>query len=82
MVHPKFPVRSIPGDLPENAISEHIIMCAMAVHREPGPGLRVCEEAMDIDCSLDGLAPQRPVCLLINFNPRLVKEGLKRLFCN
>lgn len=129
----KFPVKSIPVDMPENAITERIIKCTIAVHRELGPGLleNVYEEAMDIECSMDGLVVQRQlripvlyrgktigdykpdmlvndlvvveiksverfdpvfeaqvstylkitrkrVGLLINFNSRLVKDGIKR----
>ena len=133
MIHSKFPAKNIPAEMPENAVSERIIKCAIAVHRELGPGLlkSVYEEAMDIECSLDGLAVQRQlkipvlykgetigeykpdmlindlvvveiksverfdpvfeaqvltylkitrkrVGLLINFNSRLVKDGIKR----
>lgn len=129
-----FPVKHIPSDMPENAITERIIKCAIAVHRELGPGLLeyVYEEAMDIECKFDGLyvlrqfkvpviyrdkiigeykpdmlindmiiveiksverfdpvfeaqvltylrITQKRVGLLINFNSRLVKDGIKRL---
>lgn len=132
-MHSKFPVKYIPVDMPENAITERIIKCAIAVHRELGPGLleNVYEEAMEIECSMDGLVVQRQlkipllyrgktigeyrpdmlvndlviveiksverfdpvfeaqvltylkitgkrVGLLINFNSRLVKDGIKR----
>jgi GxxExxY protein len=130
---PKVPVRSIPIDMPENAITERIIKCAIAVHREIGPGLLegVYEEALDIECKFEGLRVSRQfkvpvlyrgqiigeyqpdmlindlviveiksverfdpvfeaqvltylkitgkrVGLLINFNSRLVKDGIKR----
>ena len=133
MVHHKFPVKFIPSDMPENAVTERIIKCAIAVHREIGPGLleEVYEEALDIECGLDGLHVSRQfkvpvlyrgkkigeykpdmlvndlviveiksverfdpvfeaqvltylkitgkrVGLLINFNSRLVKDGIKR----
>lgn len=132
-MHSKFPVRNIPVAIPENAVTERIIKCAIAVHRELGPGLleSVYEEAMDIECTLDGLVVERQqkipvlyrgksigeykpdmivndlviveikgverfdpvfeaqvltylkitgkrVGLLINFNSRLVKDGIKR----
>ncbi len=132
-MHSKFPVKYIPVNMPENAITERIIKCAIAVHRELGPGLleNVYEEAMEIECSMDGLVVQRQlkipllyrgktigeyrpdmlvndlviveiksverfdpvfeaqvltylkitgkrVGLLINFNSRLVKDGIKR----
>lgn len=133
MVQSRFPVKYIPSDMPENAITERIIKCAIAVHRELGPGLleAVYEEALDIECKHDGLYTQRQfkvpvlyrgetigeykpdmlindlviveiksverfdpvfeaqvltylrithkrVGLLINFNSRLVKDGIKR----
>ena len=128
-----FPVKFIPSNMPENAITERIIKCAIAVHRELGPGLleEVYEEALDIECQFEGLQVQRQfkvpvlyrgktigeykpdmlvndlviveiksverfdpvfeaqvltylritqkrVGLLINFNTRLVKDGVKR----
>ena len=133
MVQSKFPVKYIPSDMPENAITEQIIKCAIAVHRELGPGLleSVYEEALDIECEIEGLQVARQlkvpvlyrgkqigeykpdmlvndlviveiksverfdpvfeaqvltylkitnkrVGLLINFNSRLVKDGIKR----
>ena len=129
----RFPVKFIPSDMPENAITERIIKCAIAVHRELGPGLleEVYEEALEIECKLEGLGvarqfkvpvlyrgktigeykpdmliddqviveiksverfdpvfeaqvltylriTQKRVGLLINFNSRLVKDGIKR----
>jgi len=129
----RFPVKFIPSDMPEDAITERIIKCAIAVHRELGPGLleNVYEEALDIECKFDGLEiarqfkvlvlyrgqtigeykpdmlindlviveiksverfdpvfeaqvltylriTQKRVGLLINFNSRLVKDGIKR----
>lgn len=128
-----FPVKHIPIDMPENAITERIIKCAITVHRELGPGLleEVYEEAMDVECKVEGLhvlrqfkvpvlyrgkpigeykpdmlindmviveiksverfdpvfeaqiltylrITQKRVGLLINFNSRLVKDGIKR----
>jgi GxxExxY protein len=128
-----FPVKFIPSDMPENRITERIIKCAIAVHREIGPGLleSVYEEALDIECKIEGLHVSRQfkvpvlyrgqtigeyqpdmliddsviveiksverfdpvfeaqvltylkitskrVGLLINFNSRLVKDGIKR----
>ena len=133
MVQSKFPVKYIPSDMPENAVTERIIKCAIAVHRELGPGLleSVYEEALDIECHIEGLQVSRQlkvpvlyrgkqigeykpdmlindlviveiksverfdpvfeaqvltylkitnkrVGLLINFNSRLVKDGIKR----
>jgi GxxExxY protein len=133
MVQSKFPVKYVPSDMPENAVTERIIKCAIAVHRELGPGLleSVYEEALDIECNIEGLQVARQfkvpvlykgkqigeckpdmlvndlivmeiksverfdpvfeaqvltylkitnkrVGLLINFNSRLVKDGIKR----
>lgn len=133
MAQTKFPVKYIPSDMPENAVTERIIKCAIAVHRELGPGLleAIYEEALDIECKIEGLQVTRQfkvpvlyrgktigeyqpdmlvndlviaeiksverfdpvfeaqvltylkitgkrVGLLINFNSRLVKDGIKR----
>lgn len=133
MVQSKFPVKYVPSEMPENAVTERIIKCAIAVHRELGPGLleAVYEEALDIECNEEGLHVERQfkvpvlykgkpigeykpdmlvndlviveiksverfdpvfeaqvltylkitgkrVGLLINFNSRLVKDGIKR----
>ena len=119
--------------MPENTITERIIKCAIAVHREIGRGLfeSVYEETLDIECKIEGLYVSRQfkvpvlyrgqtigeyqpdmlindsviveiksverfdpvfeaqvltylkitskrVGLLINFNSRLVKDGIKR----
>jgi GxxExxY protein len=128
-----FPVKHTPTDMPENALTERIIKCAIEVHRHLGPGLleNVYEEAMVVEFDLDGLnyiqqfklpvlykgrvlgeyrldllvgdmivveiksverydpvfeaqvltylkLTQKRVGLLINFNSRLVKDGIKR----
>lgn len=48
MFQPKFPAKAIPVEMPENAITERIIKCAITVHRELGPDLleSVYEEAL------------------------------------
>jgi len=75
-MYSKYPVKSIPADLPENAITERIIKCAIAVHRELGPGLleNVYEEAMDIECSLDGLVVQRQLKLPVLYRGKSIGE--------
>ena len=128
-----FPVKYIPSDMPENAITERIIKCAIEVHKQLGPGLleSIYEDAMTVEFELEGLRysqqvklpviykgrelgelkldllvedmiavevksverydpvfeaqvltylklTQKRVGLLINFNSRLVKDGLKR----
>jgi GxxExxY protein len=61
MGSPRFPVKDIPIVMPENAITERIIKCAIALHRELGPGLLegVYEEALDIECQYGGLHVSR-----------------------
>lgn len=128
-----FPVKHIPADMPENAITERIIKCAIEVHRQLGPGLLedIYEDAMTVEFDLDGLhykqlfklpvvykgrrlgeyrldlfvedlvvvevksverydpvfeaqvlkylrLTRKRIGLLINFNSRLVKDGIKR----
>jgi GxxExxY protein len=57
--------------MPENAITERIIKCAIEVHRQLGPGLleNVYEEALDIECNLDGL------CVLRQFTVPVLYRG-------
>lgn len=76
MIHSKFPSKNIPVEMPENAITERIIKCAIAVHRELGPGLleNVYEEAMDIECSLDGLTVQRQMKMPIVYRNKMIGE--------
>jgi len=76
MTYTKFPIKTIPADMPENAVTERIIKCAIAVHRELGPGLleNVYEEAMDIECSLDGLAVQRQLKIPVLYRGKTIGE--------
>lgn len=76
MVHPKFPVKSVPDDMPENTNTERIIKCAIAVHRELGPGLleNVYEEAMDIECTMDGLDIQRQLKIPVLYRGKTIGE--------
>ncbi len=129
----RFPVKFIPSDMPENAITERIIKCAIEVHKQLGPGLleSIYEDGMTVEFELEGLRykqqvklpviykgrqlgeyrldllvedlvvveiksverydpvfeaqvltylklTQKRVGLLINFNSRLVKDGIKR----
>jgi GxxExxY protein len=75
-MHSKFPVKNLPQDMPENAITERIIKCAIAVHRELGPGLleNVYEEAMDIECTLDGLVVQRQLKIPVVYRGKTIGE--------
>lgn len=63
-------------DLPENAITERIIKCAIEVHRRLGPGLleSVYEEALAIECEFDGLGVKRQVKLPIHYRGKLIGE--------
>ena len=74
----------------ETDLTEAIIGCAIAVHRELGPGLleATYEEALCIVERLDPVFDAQvltylkvtnvKVGLLINFNSRLLKSGIKR----
>jgi GxxExxY protein len=72
----RYPISVIPGDMPENSITECIIKCAIEVHKQLGPGLleSVYEEAMNIECQLNGLSVQRQVRIPINYKGRLIGE--------
>lgn len=76
MVQPKIPVRAIPLDMPENAITERVIKCAIAVHRELGPGLleSVYEEALDIECEFDGLDVLRQFKVPVLYRGKMIGE--------
>ena len=71
-----FPVKFIPSDMPENAVTERVIKCAIAVHRELGPGLLedVYEEALDIECQNDGLNIQRQFKVPVLYRGRTIGE--------
>ena len=72
----RFPVKFIPSDMPENAITERIIKCAIAVHRELGPGLleEVYEEALDIECKLEGLNVARQFKVPVLYRGKTIGE--------
>jgi len=76
MVHSKFPVKAVPSDMPENAITERIIKCAIAVHRELGPGLleSVYEEALDIECKAEGLVVARQLKVPVLYRGQTIGE--------
>lgn len=82
MAQLKFPVKAIPADVPENAITGSIIKCAIAVHRQLGPGLLKSVERFDPVFEAQVLTylkiTGKRVGLLINFNSRLDKDGIKR----
>lgn len=75
-MHSKFPVKNISADMPENAITDRIIKCAIAVHRVFGPGLleNIYEEALEIECSLDGLVVQRQQKIPVLYRGRTIGE--------
>jgi GxxExxY protein len=76
IVQPKFPAKAIPVDMPENAITERIIKCAIEVHRQLGPGLleSVYEEALDIECKLNGLHVLRQFTVPVIYRGKTIGE--------
>jgi GxxExxY protein len=63
------------GDkLLERELTERIIGCAIEVHREIGPGLleSVYEEALAIECGLQGLAFQRQLVVPLVYKGSLL----------
>jgi GxxExxY protein len=62
--------RKIPDDIPENAVTQRIIKCAIEVHKQLGPGLleSIYENAMAVELELNGSKYQRQVQ-----NPALYK---------
>jgi GxxExxY protein len=84
MISSKYPVKTISTDMPENAITERIIKCAIAVHRELGPGRleNVYEQAMDIECSLDGLNIQRQLRIPVLYRGKTIGEYRPDLLIN
>jgi GxxExxY protein len=73
---PTIKTKALIGDIPENAITERIIKCAIEVHRQLGPGLLegVYEEALAIECELDGLRVARQVIIPIDYKGRTIGE--------
>ena len=59
-----------------NQITEKIIGCAIEVHRHLGPGLleHIYEEALCIECELQGLTYRRQVAVPITYKGRPVGE--------
>jgi GxxExxY protein len=76
MVQPKYPLKNIPDNMPENVITERIIKCAIEVHRRLGPGLLegVYEEALAIECDLDRLRVQRQVKIPVVYREKIIGE--------
>jgi GxxExxY protein len=72
----RFPVKFIPSDMPENAITERIIKCAIEVHKQLGPGLleSVYEDGMTVEFELDGLHYKRQVKLPVIYKGRQLGE--------
>lgn len=73
---PRIPVKAIPLDMPENAITERIIKCAIEVHRQLGPGLleHVYEEALDIECKFNGLCVLRQFTVPVLYRGKTIGE--------
>lgn len=68
--------RALVGDIPENVITERIIKCAIEVHRQLGPGLleSVYQEALAIECELEGLHVARQVKIPVLYKGRAIGE--------
>ncbi len=75
-IQPKFPIKAVPSDMPENAITERIIKCAIEVHRQLGPGLleSVYEEALDIECKFNGLHVLRQFTVPVIYRGKTIGE--------
>lgn len=73
-IQSKIPVKAIPSDMPENAITERIIKCAIEVHRQLGPGLleSLYEEALSIECNLDGLHVLRQLTVPVLYRGKTI----------
>ena len=71
-----FPVKHIPMDMPENAITERIIKCAIEVHKQLGPGLLedIYEDALAVEFDLNGLHYKQQVKLPVLYKDRLLGE--------
>ena len=84
ITQPKFPLKAIPADLPENAITERIIKGAIEVHRQLGPGLleAVYEEALDIECKLEGLNVSRQFTVPVLYRGKTIGEYKPDLLIN
>jgi GxxExxY protein len=72
----KFPSKAIPVDIPENAVTERTIKCAIEVHRQLGPGLleSVYEEALDIECKFNGLNVLRQLIVPVLYRGKTIGE--------
>jgi GxxExxY protein len=84
IVQPKSPIKAIPADMPENTIAERIIKCAIEVHRQLGPGLleNVYEEALDIECKLNGLQVLRQFPVPVLYRGRTIGEYRPHMLVN
>ena len=76
VVQPKYPLKAISSDMPENGITDQIIKSAIEVHRQLGPGLleNVYEEALDIECKLNGLQVLRQFTVPVLYRGRTIGE--------
>ena len=64
--------RKIPDDIPENAVTQRIIKCAIEVHKQLGPGLleSIYENAMAVELELNGSKYQRQVQIPVLYKGR------------
>jgi GxxExxY protein len=71
-----YPVRKIPDNIPENAVTQRIIKCAIEVHKQLGPGLleSIYENALAIELELEGLAYKEQLAIPIIYKGRSLGE--------
>src|SRR5438552_12339042 len=63
-------------DLQKDPLTEKIIGCAIAVHRELGPGLLefIYEAALCVELELNGLRYEWQIAFPLNYRDRLIGE--------
>ena len=71
-----YPVRKIPDNIPENAITQRIIKCAIEVHKQLGPGLleSIYENALTIELELEGLTYKEQLAIPVIYKGRSLGE--------
>lgn len=65
----------------ESELSGRVIGCAMSVHTAQGPGLleNVYKECLCYKLKKEGFAVENRLGLLINFNVKSLKDGIRRV---
>ncbi len=64
------------ADLQKDPLTEKIIGCAIAVHRQLGPGLleSIYESALCVELELNGLRYERQIAFPLSYRDRLIGE--------